>query len=44
MLDALVGGWQVAGINSVYAGEPVTFTYTRGAAFIVSGIQRDFLW
>ena len=23
-----IGGWQLAGINSVYAGEPVTFTYT----------------
>ena len=27
LLEALVGGWQVAGINSVYAGEPVTFIY-----------------
>ena len=24
-------GWQLAGINSVYAGEPVTLTYTPGA-------------
>ena len=31
LLDALVGGWQLAGINTVYAGEPVTFTYTPAA-------------
>jgi carboxypeptidase family protein/TonB-dependent receptor-like protein len=42
VLDALVGGWQLAGINSVYAGEPVTFTYTPGATFLVSGIAQDF--
>jgi len=41
-LEALVGGWQVAGINSVFAGEPVTFIYNPGATFIVSGIAQDF--
>jgi hypothetical protein len=41
-LDALIGGWQVAGINSVNAGERVTLTYTPGTAFQVSGIQQDF--
>ena len=41
-LDALIGGWQLAGINSIYAGEPVTFTYAPGASFIVSGIAQDF--
>jgi hypothetical protein len=41
-LDVLLGGWQLAVINSVYAGEPVTFTYTAGTAFQVSGIQQDF--
>ena len=41
-LDALIGGWQFAGINSVYAGEPVTFIYNPGATFIVSGIAQDF--
>ena len=29
-------------MNSVYAGEPVTFIYTPAAAFQVSGIQQDF--
>ncbi|HQX83017.1 MAG TPA: TonB-dependent receptor, partial [Vicinamibacterales bacterium] len=41
-LDVLLGGWQLAAINSVYAGDPVTFTYTAGTAFAVSGIQQDF--
>ena len=41
-VDAVVGGWQLATINSVYAGEPVTFTYTPTTAFIVSGIAQDF--
>ena len=41
-LDAVIGGWEIAGINSVFAGEPVTFTYNPGATFIVSGIAQDF--
>ncbi|HEY7190302.1 MAG TPA: TonB-dependent receptor [Vicinamibacterales bacterium] len=41
-LDAVVGGWQVSGINTVTPGEMVTFTYTPAAAFVVSGISNDF--
>jgi hypothetical protein len=41
-LDLLVGGWQLAGINTVYAGEPVTFRYNPAASFQVSGIAQDF--
>ena len=41
-LDVLVGGWQVAGINTVTPGEMVTFTYTPGTAFLVSAITNDF--
>ena len=41
-MDLLIGGWQLAGINTVYAGEPVTFTYSPGATFVVSGIAQDF--
>jgi hypothetical protein len=41
-LDALIGGWQLAGINTLFAGEPVTFTYAPGATFVVSGIAQDF--
>ncbi len=42
VVDALIGGWQVAGINSVLSGETVTLTYTPPASFQVSGIQQDF--
>jgi hypothetical protein len=41
-LDAIIGGWQVAGTNMVTAGEAVTLTYAPAAAFQVSGIQQDF--
>jgi hypothetical protein len=42
LVNALIGGWQLAGINRVTAGEPVTLTYTPGATFVVSGIAQDF--
>ena len=38
----LVGGWQLAGINTITPGEMVTLTYTPAAAFQVSGITNDF--
>jgi hypothetical protein len=41
-VEALLGGWELAGIHSLYAGEPVTFTYGPGATFVVSGIAQDF--
>ena len=41
-LDLLIGGWEVAGINTVTPGEPVTFVYTPAADFVVSGIAQDF--
>jgi hypothetical protein len=41
-MDALVGGWQIAGINTLSPGEMVTFTYTAGPTFQVSGITNDF--
>jgi hypothetical protein len=34
--------WQIAAINSIYSGEPVTFTYTPLTTFQVSGIAQDF--
>jgi hypothetical protein len=42
VVEAVLGGWQVAGINTIYAGEMVTLIYTPAAAFQVSGIQQDF--
>ncbi len=41
-LDVLLGGWQIAGVNTFAAGDPVTLTYTPGPTFQVSGIQQDF--
>jgi hypothetical protein len=41
-LDAVLGGWQLAGINTLVPGETVTFTYAPATAFIVSGIAQDF--
>jgi hypothetical protein len=41
-VNALLGGWQIAGINTVIPGEQVTLTYTPTAAQQVSGIQQDF--
>jgi hypothetical protein len=42
VVDALIGGWQFAGVNRLNAGEPVTLTYTPLATFVVSGIAQDF--
>jgi len=38
----VLGGWQLAGINSVVPGETVTFVYTPATSAIVSGIAQDF--
>jgi hypothetical protein len=40
--DAILGGWQIAGVNNIYAGESFTVVYSPAAAFQVSGIQQDF--
>jgi len=42
LLDAIIGGWQLAGVNRFHAGERVTLTYTAPATFLVSGITSDF--
>ena len=42
VVDAILGGWMIAGINTVAPGEMVTLTYTPTAAQQVSGIQQDF--
>jgi hypothetical protein len=41
-LDAVLGGWQLAGINTFVPGETVTFIYAPLTAFTVSGIAQDF--
>jgi hypothetical protein len=40
--DAVLGGWQLAGINTVQAGDNATLRYVPTAAQQVSGIQQDF--
>ena len=42
VLDAIVGGWTLSGINTMTSGEAVNLTYTPATSFIVSGIQQDF--
>jgi len=42
LTNALIGGWQLAGVNRINAGEMVTLTYTPGATMVVSGIAQDF--
>ncbi|MGE0452456.1 MAG: carboxypeptidase regulatory-like domain-containing protein [Vicinamibacteria bacterium] len=37
-----LGGWQLAAINNMWAGETINFTYAPAAAFQVSGITQDF--
>ena len=41
-MDLIVGGWQLAGINTITPGEMVTLTYSPAASFQVSGITNDF--
>ena len=40
LVNALVGGWELAGIHWHLRRRAVTFTYTPGATFVVSGIAR----
>ena len=41
-LDVLLGGWQLAGVNTVDRGRPGDPHLHAGRAFQVSGIQQDF--
>jgi len=42
LTQGLLGGWRLAAINSMWAGEPVTLRYNPAASFQVSGITQDF--
>jgi hypothetical protein len=41
-VDAIIGGWRLAGVNTVTSGVPVTFVYSSAALAVVSGIAQDF--
>ena len=43
VLDAVAGGWQLTGINSVHTGQPIDVAYyTTPAAIDVTGLQNDY--
>jgi hypothetical protein len=42
VVDSILGGWTVSGINTMTSGEATSLTYTPSAAFQVSGITQDF--
>ncbi len=42
VVNGILGGWTISGVNTMLSGEPATLTYTPAAAFQVSGIQQDF--
>ncbi|MBA2306395.1 MAG: TonB-dependent receptor, partial [Acidobacteria bacterium] len=42
IVNAILGGWTISGINTMTSGEAVTLTYTAGVPFQVSGINQDF--
>jgi hypothetical protein len=42
VVDAILGGWTLSGINTMASGEAVNLTYTPATSFIVSGINQDF--
>jgi hypothetical protein len=42
LVEGILGGWTLSGVNTMLSGEPATLTYTAAAAFQVSGINQDF--
>ena len=42
VVQGLVGGWTLSGINTMTSGEAVNLTYAPATSFIVSGINQDF--
>jgi hypothetical protein len=40
--DAVFGGWQLSGVNTMTSGPVVTLVYNPAAAYVVSGISADF--
>ncbi len=42
VVDSLLGGWTLSGINTMTSGRATSLTYSPSAAFQVSGISQDF--
>ena len=42
IVEALLGGWTLSGINTMTSGEAVNLTYAPATQFQVSGINQDF--
>jgi hypothetical protein len=41
-LDVVLGGWRLAGINSMYSGNPITFIYSPASDYSVSSNSKDY--
>jgi len=42
VLNAIVGGWTISGINTMTTGAPATLVYTPTASWAVSGISQEY--
>ncbi len=41
-VDLFLGGWRLAGINSMYSGNPITFVYSPASDYTVSSNSKDY--
>ena len=42
ILNAVLGGWTISGINTMTSGAPATLVYTPTASWAVSGISQEY--
>jgi hypothetical protein len=41
LVNAVVGGWALSGINTMTSGQPINLTYTPGAAFVATDGSKN---
>jgi hypothetical protein len=41
VVDVLVGGWALSGINTIASGQPINLMYTPGAAFVATDGSKN---
>jgi hypothetical protein len=41
-LNLILGGWRMAGINSMYSGNPINFIYSPASDYTVSSDSKDY--